>query len=130
MFLALGQVKFKLAPLECAVRFVPVEMSQTDMEGAMDGARQEANSGADCEPATAGEVGVANGKTLPQACKEVEIVEQNVLPVAKGVRRVKVDQVPRLKELEQENAKLSRVASDFSLEKLVLKDIASGSSKP
>jgi hypothetical protein len=31
-----------------------------------------------------------------------------------------------LKELEQENAKLKRLVSDLSLEKLVLKDIASG----
>jgi hypothetical protein len=42
-------------------------------------ARQKAYSRADREPAAAGrqvEVGVANGKTLPQACKEAEIVEQ------------------------------------------------------
>ena len=32
----------------------------------------------------------------------------------------------RLKELEQENAKLKRLVSELSLEKLVLKDIASG----
>ena len=34
------------------------------------------------------EVAVANGKTLPQACKEAEIVEQTYLPLAQGVRRV------------------------------------------
>jgi hypothetical protein len=39
---------------------------------------------------------------------------------------VKVDQARRLKELEQENAKLKRLVSELSLEKLVLKDIASG----
>jgi hypothetical protein len=50
----------------------------------------------------------------------------DVLPVAQGVRRVKVDQARRLKELEQENAKLKRLVSELSLEKLVLKDIASG----
>jgi hypothetical protein len=33
---------------------------------------------------------------------------------------------PRLKELEQENVKLKRLVSELSLEKLVLKDIASG----
>jgi putative transposase len=37
-----------------------------------------------------------------------------------------VDQAKRLKELEQENAKLKRLVSELSLEKLVLKDIASG----
>jgi len=34
--------------------------------------------------------------------------------------------LPRMKELEQENAKLKRLVSELSLEKLVLKDIASG----
>jgi len=37
----------------------------------------------------------------------------------------RVDQTRRLKELEQENAKLKRLVSELSLEKLVLKDIAS-----
>ena len=39
---------------------------------------------------------------------------------------MKVDQARRLKDLEQENAKLKRLVSELSLEKLVLKDIASG----
>ena len=39
---------------------------------------------------------------------------------------MKVDQARRLKDLEQENAKLKRLVSELSLEKLVLKDVASG----
>ncbi len=39
---------------------------------------------------------------------------------------MQVDQARRLKELESENAKLKRLVSDLSLEKLILKDIASG----
>jgi putative transposase len=39
---------------------------------------------------------------------------------------LKVDQARLLKDLEQENAKLKRLVSELSLEKLVLKDIASG----
>jgi putative transposase len=72
------------------------------------------------------EVGVANGKTLPQVCKEVEIVEQTYYRWRKEYGGLKVDQARRLKELEQENAKLKRLVSELSLEKLVLKDIASG----
>src|ERR1035441_9898377 len=72
------------------------------------------------------EVGVANGKTLPQACKEVEIVEQTYYRWRKEYGGLKVDQARRLKELEQENTKLKRLVSELSLEKLVLKDIASG----
>jgi len=39
---------------------------------------------------------------------------------------LQVDQARRLKELEQENAKLKRLVAELSLDKLVLKDIASG----
>ena len=39
---------------------------------------------------------------------------------------MQVDQARRLKELESENAKLKRLVSELSLEKLILKDIASG----
>jgi putative transposase len=58
------------------------------------------------------EVAVANGKTTAQGCKEAEITEQTYYRW--------------LKELEQENVKLKRLVSELSLEKLVLKDIASG----
>jgi hypothetical protein len=43
-----------------------------------------------------------------------------------GQHHTLTDQARRLKELEQENAKLKRLVSELSLEKLVLKDIASG----
>jgi putative transposase len=72
------------------------------------------------------EVGVANGRTLPQGCKEMEIVEQTYYRWRREYGGLKVDQARRLRELEQENAKLKRLVSGLSLEKLVLKDIASG----
>jgi hypothetical protein len=43
---------------------------------------------------------------------------------------LKVDQVKRMKELEAENARLRRAVSDLTLEKLVLKEVASGKFKP
>ena len=72
------------------------------------------------------EVGVANGKTLPQACKEGEIVEQTYYRWRREFGGLKVDQARRLKELEVEKAKLKRLVANLSLEKLVLKDIAEG----
>ena len=72
------------------------------------------------------EVGVANGKTLPQACKEAAIVEQTYYRWRREFGGLKVDQARRLKELELENAKLKRLVANLSLEKLVLKDIAEG----
>jgi putative transposase len=58
------------------------------------------------------EVDLANSKTLSQACKKGEIVE---LTCYRGP--LKVDQARGLKEVEQENAKLKRLASELSLEK-------------
>jgi putative transposase len=72
------------------------------------------------------EVGIANGKSMAQACKEAEIVEQTYYRWRKEYGGLRVDQARRLKELEQENSKLKRLVSELSLEKLVLKDIASG----
>jgi putative transposase len=66
------------------------------------------------------------GRRCRRACKEAEIVEQTYYRWRKEYGGLKVDQARRLKELEQENAKLKRLVSELSLEKLVLKDIASG----
>ena len=72
------------------------------------------------------EVSVANGKTTVLACKEAEITEQTNYRWRKEYGGLQVDQARRLKELESENAKLRRLVSELSLEKLVLKDIAAG----
>jgi transposase-like protein len=39
---------------------------------------------------------------------------------------LKLDQVKRLKELERENARLRKAVSDLTLEKVILKEAASG----
>ena len=72
------------------------------------------------------EVGVANGKTHPVASREAGVTEQTYYRWRKEYGGLQVDQARRLKELEQENAKLKRLVADLSLDKLVLKDIASG----
>ena len=72
------------------------------------------------------EVAVANGKTTSQAAKEAGIVEQTYFRWRKEYGGLQVDQAKRLKELEQENAKLKRLVAELSLEKQILKDVASG----
>jgi len=59
------------------------------------------------------EVAVANGKTMPQACKDAEIVEQTYYRWRKEYGGLQVDQARRLKELEQESAKLKRLVSEL-----------------
>ena len=53
-------------------------------------------------------------------------MEQTYYRWRKEYGGLQVDQARRLKELEQENAKLKRLVSELSFEKLVLKNIASG----
>jgi putative transposase len=72
------------------------------------------------------EVGIANGKTTPQACKEAEITQQTYYRWRKEYGGLKLDQAKRLKELERENLKLKRLVAELSLEKQILKDVASG----
>ena len=72
------------------------------------------------------EVEIATGKTTPQACKEAEITQQTYYRWRKEFGGLKLDQAKRMKELERENAKLKRLVAELSLEKQILKDVASG----
>ena len=46
--------------------------------------------------------------------------------MAKGYGGLELDQAKRMKDLERENVRLKRLVADLSLEKQVLKDVASG----
>ena len=72
------------------------------------------------------EVGIANGKTTPQACKEAEITMQTFYRWRKEYGGLKMDQAKRLKDLEKENGKLKRLVAELSLDKQIRKDIAEG----
>jgi len=72
------------------------------------------------------EVGIANGKTTSQACKEAEITMQTFYRWRKEYGGLKMDQAKRLKELEKETGKLKRLVAELSLDKQILKDIAEG----
>jgi transposase-like protein len=72
------------------------------------------------------EVEIANGKSTPHACKESEITVQTYYRWRKEFGGLKLDQAKRMKKLERENAKLKRLVAELSLEKQILKDVASG----
>jgi len=59
------------------------------------------------------EVGIANGKLTPQACKEAEITVQTFYRWRKEYGALKLDQAKRLKELEKQNAKLKPVVAEL-----------------
>jgi transposase-like protein len=72
------------------------------------------------------EVAMSQGKTTAIASREAGISEQSYYRWRKAYGGLQLDQAKRLKELERENARLKRVVADLSLEKAMLKEVASG----
>ena len=72
------------------------------------------------------EVLLAHGKTAALARKDAGVSQQNYYRWRKEYGGLEIDQAKRMKELERENSRLKRLVADLSVEKQVLKDIASG----
>jgi len=61
-----------------------------------------------------------------EAAKKLGIAEQTLIRWRKEYGGLRVDQARRFKELEKENIRLKRWVADLSLDKVILKDAASG----
>ena len=72
------------------------------------------------------EVLMSQGKAAPIACREAGISQQSYYRWRKEYGGFELDQARRMKDLERENVRLKRLVADLSLEKQVLKDVASG----
>jgi len=72
------------------------------------------------------EVLMSQGKAPVVACREAGISQQSYYRWRKEYGGLELDQAKRMKELERENVRLKRLVADLSLEKQVLKDVASG----
>ena len=71
------------------------------------------------------EVLMSQGKAAPVACREAGISQQSYYRWRKEYGGLELDQAKRMKELERD-VRLKRLVADLSLEKQVLKDVASG----
>jgi transposase-like protein len=69
---------------------------------------------------------LGEGKTIPEAAKQLEISEQTYHRWRNQFGGMKADDAKRLKELERENATLKRIVADKELEVVALKEIARG----
>ncbi len=72
------------------------------------------------------EVLLAQGKTASEAVRTIGVTEQSYYRWRSEYGGLKLDQVKRLKQLEQKNGRLRKAVADLTLEKLVLKEAASG----
>jgi transposase-like protein len=72
------------------------------------------------------EVLVGQGKTVADAVRGIGVTEPTYYRWRAEFGGLKLDRVKRLKELERENARLRKAVSDLTLEKVILKEAASG----
>jgi len=72
------------------------------------------------------EVLTAQGKQVAEAVRAIGVTDQTYYRWRAEFGGLKLDQVKRLRELERENARLRKAVSDLTLDKVILKEAASG----
>jgi hypothetical protein len=72
------------------------------------------------------EVKISQGKDVLTACRETCTTDKSYYRWHREYGGLKVDQARRLKQLEQENARLKRLVGELHLEKAVLAVVAKG----
>jgi putative transposase len=69
---------------------------------------------------------ISQGQNVADAIRAIGVAEVTYYRWRQEFGGLKADQVKRLKELEAENARLRRAVADLTLDKLILKEAASG----
>ena len=69
---------------------------------------------------------VSQGQSVADAIRSIGVAEVSYYRWRREFGGLKTDQVKRMKELEAENARLRRAVADLTLDKLILKEAASG----
>ena len=69
---------------------------------------------------------VSQGKSVADSVRSIGVTEVTYYRWRKEFGGLKLDQVKRLKDLETENARLRKAIADLTLDKLILKEAASG----
>ncbi len=72
------------------------------------------------------EVALAQGQTVAQVCKALEVTEQTYYRWRAEYGGMQVAQARRLKQLEGENARLRRAVVDLTVDNQILKEAAEG----
>lgn len=72
------------------------------------------------------EVMVGRGCRMEEVLREIDVTANTYYRWRKEYGGLGLDQARRLKDLEQENARLKRVVADLSLDNLILKEVSTG----
>jgi len=69
---------------------------------------------------------VSQGQSVADAIRSIGVTEVSYYRWRREFGGLKTDQVQRMTELEAENVRLRRAVADLTLDKLILKEAASG----
>ena len=69
---------------------------------------------------------VSQGRSVAEAVRSIGVTQFTYYRWRREYGGLRTDQVKRLKDLEKENQRLRQAVSDLTLEKLVLREAASG----
>jgi transposase-like protein len=72
------------------------------------------------------EVALAQGQSVAQVCKRLEVAEQTYYRWRKEYGGMQIAQAKRLKQLEGENARLRRAVADLTVANQILQEAAEG----
>ena len=68
----------------------------------------------------------ADGMTIPEACKELEVAPATYYQWQKKYRGMDIAQAKQLKNLEKENSRLKMLVADLTLDNRILQEVAEG----
>jgi transposase-like protein len=72
------------------------------------------------------DVFVSQGQSVADAVRAIGVTEVTYYRWRQDYGGLKSDQIRKMKDLEAENARLRRAVSDLTLDKIILKEAASG----
>ncbi len=72
------------------------------------------------------EVLIGQGSSMDAVLRGIDVTANTYYRWRREYGGMGTDQARRLKELEQENARLKRVVADLSLDNLILKEVSTG----
>jgi transposase-like protein len=68
----------------------------------------------------------AKGTALEDTARKIGVTPQTLARWRAEYGGLRVDQAKRMKELEQENARLKKIVADLSIDNSILKEVAKG----
>jgi transposase-like protein len=69
---------------------------------------------------------ISQGTKIPDAVRTIGVTQVTYYRWRREFGGLQLDQVKRMKELEQENARLRKAVSDLTLDKMILAEAAKG----